>query len=307
MSFKLSAQAFKIKNNWLNQNIKVSSSTAKFIFFKLCDNSNDEGNCFPSIKTIAEDCACSERTVQRALRDFEDYGLISIEPRKRKNGSDSSNEYQINLKIFDEITYHNPRQCDTTTPVSVSPQPRQRDTPITYHINRKESKDSNILSSQAEDCANSSPKKRNKNEYSEEFLLLWNNEKTPKFARDGSKPTAYSRWNKITKNGKDIKKKAEITAGWLRHVAQREEMGINVKQLDTFLNIKEEWWKKEWEKPEPKKKFEKKPEQNRLIPIKEENELVEPEDLIEIIEEIYSKEEDVLEHLKARKYKTIGS
>lgn len=143
--------------------------------------------------------------------------------------------------------------------------PQRRDLPplINTVIVKDYNKKKDIVLADVKTAHSSSSKKRNKYEYSDEFMKLWNHEITPKFARNGSMPTAFSRWNKITKNGKDKEKIEDINNGWMRHVLHREDMGINVKQLDTFLNPKEEWWKKDWDiedkqktKQEPKTQLE---------------------------------------------------
>lgn len=84
MSFKLMAQAL---------DIKTGSSTTKLVLLKLCDNANDQGVCWPSQETIANQCEITTRTVVSSIKKLEKLGLITIE-KKCKNG----NKYLINLK-----------------------------------------------------------------------------------------------------------------------------------------------------------------------------------------------------------------
>ena len=84
MSFKLMAQAM---------DIKTGSSTTKLILLKLCDNANDQGVCWPSQDTIADQCEVTKRTVVSSIKKLEDLGLLVVE-KKCKNG----NKYIINLK-----------------------------------------------------------------------------------------------------------------------------------------------------------------------------------------------------------------
>ena len=84
MSFKLMAQSL---------DIKTGSSTTKLVLLKLCDNANDQGICWPSQDTIAEQCEISKRTVVSTIKKLEEMGIIAIE-KKCKNG----NKYLINLK-----------------------------------------------------------------------------------------------------------------------------------------------------------------------------------------------------------------
>ncbi|MDK2934969.1 MAG: hypothetical protein PWP27_2779, partial [Clostridiales bacterium] len=61
-----------------------------------------ELTCFPAIKTIASDCNMSKRTVQRALNDLLEVGMIKKESRYRENGGQSSNLYTICINEHDE-------------------------------------------------------------------------------------------------------------------------------------------------------------------------------------------------------------
>ncbi len=51
--------------------------------------------CWPSLKTLANDCKCSLSTVQRALHELLAAGLIRKKARHRENGSQTSNIYEI--------------------------------------------------------------------------------------------------------------------------------------------------------------------------------------------------------------------
>ena len=55
------------------------------------------GRCFPAIKTLAAQTNQSQRTVQNHLRTLEAAGWIQVQARKRKNGSSSSNQYQLSV------------------------------------------------------------------------------------------------------------------------------------------------------------------------------------------------------------------
>ena len=47
------------------------------ILVVLADHADDDGECFPKVETIAERARCTPRSVQRALRKFEEDGLVS--------------------------------------------------------------------------------------------------------------------------------------------------------------------------------------------------------------------------------------
>ena len=56
----------------------------------------DAGNtCWTSVRRIAEDLKLSLRTVQPALTDVEQNGFLERTPRRRPNGSLTSNLYRV--------------------------------------------------------------------------------------------------------------------------------------------------------------------------------------------------------------------
>ena len=83
MSFILTAKAMTIR---------VGSPLTKLVLIKLCDNANDEGECFPSYKTIAFHCEMSRRTVINHVNRLEKMGIITKEFRDQK-----TNVFTINL------------------------------------------------------------------------------------------------------------------------------------------------------------------------------------------------------------------
>jgi predicted transcriptional regulator len=75
---------------------------ATLVMNYLINRANQELTCFPAIKTIASDCNMSKRTVQRALNDLLEVGMIKKESRYRENGGQSSNLYTICINEHDE-------------------------------------------------------------------------------------------------------------------------------------------------------------------------------------------------------------
>lgn len=61
----------------------------------LKDRSDSQGQCWPAIKTIAQELGISRSTVKRALDDLCRAGLLRKEYRWRENGSLSSNLYHV--------------------------------------------------------------------------------------------------------------------------------------------------------------------------------------------------------------------
>lgn len=61
----------------------------------LKDRSDSQGQCWPAIRTIAQELGISRSTVKRALDDLCRAGLLRKEYRWRENGSLSSNLYHV--------------------------------------------------------------------------------------------------------------------------------------------------------------------------------------------------------------------
>lgn len=74
---------------------------ARLVLNCLALHSNKEGQCFPSIKTIAKECGYSVNTVKRALDDLVEAGFVVKEARfdtERKHGGQTSNLYTLNIE-----------------------------------------------------------------------------------------------------------------------------------------------------------------------------------------------------------------
>ena len=88
-------------------------SGRKFVLVSLCDNANDQGECFPSISTIAERCSMGERTVQGHVHDLIKAGILLVQERAGR-----SNVYTIDPRRFCA-----PIAADT--PADSAPHPRR--------------------------------------------------------------------------------------------------------------------------------------------------------------------------------------
>lgn len=76
----------------------------KMVYVMLCKYADYYSKTsFPSIPTLAKQCLCSENTVRAAIRKLVDLKLISVQQRKRADGSgQTSNLYTI-LDIPDKF------------------------------------------------------------------------------------------------------------------------------------------------------------------------------------------------------------
>jgi CHAT domain-containing protein len=81
--------------------------TPKVILLTLCDNANDQGECYPSLKTLSIKSSVGTSNLNYVLNALETIQLISREQRKRKNGSNTSTLYRINLSKLLTVAHSN--------------------------------------------------------------------------------------------------------------------------------------------------------------------------------------------------------
>ena len=72
------------------------------VYTYLHDRANKNGECFPSVRTIADDIKLSPATVRRAINDLKKAGLIETEQRYREKGGKSTLLFKLIHK-----NYHN--------------------------------------------------------------------------------------------------------------------------------------------------------------------------------------------------------
>ena len=76
----------------------------KLVLVVLGDAADDQGRCWPRVSTVAKKVGVSTRTVQRVLHCLVERKMITVEPRKRGDGSSSSNLYRLKLKRGDKLS-----------------------------------------------------------------------------------------------------------------------------------------------------------------------------------------------------------
>ena len=95
-------------------------SGKKLVLLALCDNANDQGECFPSVSMLAEKCSLSERSVFNHIADLEKDGAIS-----RQNRAGRSTVYQLNPCKFCTPTPATVAGVSNQTPANSAPLPLQ--------------------------------------------------------------------------------------------------------------------------------------------------------------------------------------
>ena len=66
------------------------------VYTYLYDRADKNGECFPSVNTIAGDIKLSPATVRRAIKDLKKARLIETKQRHRRSGENSSLLYKLN-------------------------------------------------------------------------------------------------------------------------------------------------------------------------------------------------------------------
>jgi len=72
------------------------SVQAKLIFLYLCKFADRAGKCFPSVRSMAQCCNISKRSIFDHMRFLENEKIVSRDRRFRHDGTQTSNWYQIN-------------------------------------------------------------------------------------------------------------------------------------------------------------------------------------------------------------------
>jgi len=99
-------------------------SGQKMVLLALCDNANDQGECYPSVTMLAEKCSMGARTVQQHVTDMETAGIVT---REMRNGR--STIYHINAAKFRTPAESAPPQIshprEIRTPQNLHPTPAE--------------------------------------------------------------------------------------------------------------------------------------------------------------------------------------
>ncbi|MEK3817484.1 helix-turn-helix domain-containing protein [Bacillus sp. FSL K6-1284] len=74
----------------------LDKSAQKLVYTMLSMHAdNHSKQSFPSIKTLAAECFCSENTAREALRKLKEVGLIDIRERRSRESGQLSNLYVL--------------------------------------------------------------------------------------------------------------------------------------------------------------------------------------------------------------------
>ncbi|MGL1921968.1 MAG: helix-turn-helix domain-containing protein [Hyphomicrobiales bacterium] len=108
MSVQFLAWAFKVEG---------LSPAQKVLLLALADNADDDGKCWPSKATLMIKTGLkSKKTISANMTFLTDNGLVSIESRQRKNGSNASNIYILNYGVKITLGAEKPHDGGFNTP-----------------------------------------------------------------------------------------------------------------------------------------------------------------------------------------------
>ena len=130
--------------------VEVGDPTAKLLLLKLADRANDDGKgAYFARRSLTKFCECSKPTITRKVAYLRELGLVSISQRKRDNGSQTSNEYILNVPWEQQDTPDQSDQGgDQSDQGGVSPVDHPRDVPLDVPLkNNSKNSDSAILPS----------------------------------------------------------------------------------------------------------------------------------------------------------------
>ena len=82
---------------------EMGSTIRKLVLLKLVDACDDDGSrIFPAVSTIARAAECSERQVQRELKNFCESGLLALVGNET-GGRSNTREYRLDLEALHEV------------------------------------------------------------------------------------------------------------------------------------------------------------------------------------------------------------
>ena len=87
---------FMVANKIFDFGLKPKELSVFCCLLRHCD---DKMQCFPSRRMIAKECSIAMTTVDSAMNTLTALGLVHKINRKRKDGSKSSNRYQVSNLI----------------------------------------------------------------------------------------------------------------------------------------------------------------------------------------------------------------
>lgn len=122
--------------NWAWQQ-PVAKAATKLVLLALADHANPDGECWPSMKRIAERSDISPRHVSRAINELVDLGLVEKANRRRHAGQYRGWDYRLLVQEtpassghLSPVTSGHPRPSPADAGVRSEPSENRKEEPI---------------------------------------------------------------------------------------------------------------------------------------------------------------------------------
>ncbi len=110
---------------------RTGSPTAKLLLLILCNYADNDGVCWPSQQTLAEDTEMTDRTIRTALGTLIERQLVSVEHRPGTGGGRKTNVYRISLpEKFSESRWGNRKNLQGQPEAEAGQPEKSSDKPI---------------------------------------------------------------------------------------------------------------------------------------------------------------------------------
>ena len=194
----------------------------------------DDQQCWPSLKTIAENACLSKRTAQKVVNQLVSLGLLERTHQIDERGQQSSNLYKVtvwHLANVPEPSIERRGKSCTPAPNAMSPG-KNLPCPIaadatkldTTKLDTKELK-----------------KKTNKKDYSDDFLEFWFMYLDIKKRASGqNKPKAWEEWKKAIRKTTPVNIKISLIAAIKQQRATEKDGGFAVCFPNCFRWLRDE-------------------------------------------------------------------
>jgi len=244
MSMELMVKAMKTK---------VGNPLRKLVLLKLADNASDKGECWPSLRNIADQCEISRRSVINHIDALCEFGLLRKEHRPGVKGN-SSNLYYLTLDGAGAAPGGSegaapPSAGDSPGSAGAAPGGSAGAAPRISHSFEPVKEpviEPKCIGAQAEART---PAKRSCQKYSPEFETAW--QAYPKRAGANNKSAAGKAWAARIKSGVTAARMLEGVQRYAAFVAATGRSGTEyVKQAATFFGP-DHHFAEAWDAPAP--------------------------------------------------------
>ena len=196
----------------------------------------DDQQCWPSLKTIADNACLSKRTAQKVVNQLVSLGLLERTHQTGKNGEQNSNLYKVTVWHLANV----PEPSINRRGKSCTPAPDA--TPLWKNMPCPIAADATKLDTIKLDTKELN-KKTNKKDYSDDFLEFWFMYLDIKKRASGqNKPKAWEEWKKAIKKTTPVNIKISLIAAIKQQRATERNGGFAVCFPNCFRWLRDEYY-----------------------------------------------------------------